>query len=321
MNSLLKIEHPIPKFKAVMLWRFIYCILPFGFSVHRVFAMFRPDGALVRIPWGIHYLVLLSEWLDRPTSAPSPVYRGPWIQNPEFFEILRPQLSSISDGLIADIGANIGAYCLNIRACCSNPIIAFEPDPETFQVLQLSILESKIENIILENVACGNVKGTLDFLQGTNGSVSPNLIPGMGAGGKSSVKVPVIIPDERFRSEVKVSMMKIDCEGYEVEILKGSLDILRNQRPLLFIEVHPNMLKDFDGSPEQICDILEPIYDLQFWKLSDLGHSHSRLVRFFNRYRRGVKRLRDKIEFLNLANGSNPPDQIFLLAIAKSRIS
>jgi FkbM family methyltransferase len=321
MKSVSVTETSIEKFKAAALWRLLYRLVPFGFNFHPLLAMFRPEGSFIKIPWGGHYLVLLSEWLVRPTSAISPLYLGPWIQNPEFFEILKPKLPGISNGFIVDIGANIGAYTLNFKDCCSNPIIAFEPDPQIFNILQLSIRESGLENVTLENVACGRIKGTLDFLWGMNGSVSPDSVQGLREGADSCVKVPVVTIDERFTSNEKISVIKIDCEGYEVNILEGALNVLRNQRPLLFIEVHPSMLKNFNNSPEEILDILGPIYDLQFWKLKESKNSQSRLNRFFSRYRRGVERLRDREEFLSLANGLNPPEQMFVLAVARNTMN
>lgn len=310
----------VGKFPAVIIWRLLFTLVPFGFKAHRLLVMFAPEGPFFKIPWGKQRLVLLSEWVRQPNSATTPLYCGPKYQNPEYFKILRPRLNGLTSGLIVDVGANIGAYTLNIRSHCSNPIIAFEPDPNTFGVLKLSLKESRVKDVTIENIACGSSKGTLAFLRGTNGSVLPYSAIGEHIDEEKLIKVPVVRIDDRLANEGRVSLMKVDCEGYEVEIIKGAIETLRNHRPLLFIEVHPRMLENFHSNPKEVCDLLEPIYELTFWTLRKSEEPKAQISRFLNRYRRGVKRLSSKREFLDLANRKNPPAQIFLLAKAKDRV-
>jgi FkbM family methyltransferase len=51
----------------------------------------------------------------------------------------------------------------------------------------------------------------------------------------------------------KVDLIKIDVEGTELELLRGSLNLLRKHKPVLLIEVHYG----FGWRPQEIYDLLE----------------------------------------------------------------
>ena len=50
--------------------------------------------------------------------------------------------------------------------------------------------------------------------------------------------------------------MKIDVEGAEFNVLKGMTRILREQPPVLFLEIHPTYLKRFGSSTRELLAFL-----------------------------------------------------------------
>lgn len=63
-----------------------------------------------------------------------------------------------------------------------------------------------------------------------------------------------------------IDAITIDVEGGEVEVLKGARRVLSEDRPMIWISVHPDFLRDeFSQSPADLFELLmEHGYDLRF---------------------------------------------------------
>jgi hypothetical protein len=114
-----------------------------------------------------------------------------------------------------------------------------------------------------------------------------------------------------------VSLIKIDCEGFEWGVLAGCREIIAAYRPLLFVELHPGLIGAFGHSLAEVCDVLRPAYELQFWDANPSQRSKSRLTRYFGRYRHEMVRLHDEAHMLAAATREPRPDQLFLLALPR----
>ena len=78
------------------------------------------------------------------------------------------------------------------------------------------------------------------------------------------ISVPVVRLDDELKDAGSVSLLKMECEGYELAILDGCWHTIQAQRPILSIEVHPTMLGTFGHTVKDLCDLLRSHYDLQF---------------------------------------------------------
>jgi len=133
---------------------------------------------------------------------------------------------------IIDCGANIGLAVLYLKwAYPEAKLIAFEPDPANFSLLQKNIARAGFTNVDLRNEAIWKEDTTLQFSgDATLGSkiessgISKNTI---------SVKAARLKP----LLQTHVDFLKMDIEGAEYEVLKDCGDSLRNIQ-YLFIEYH-----------------------------------------------------------------------------------
>ena len=66
------------------------------------------------------------------------------------------------------------------------------------------------------------------------------------------VRVPVVTLDEDLASGDPVSLLKIDCEGFELNVLRGAKQILERDNPWLFLEIHPTLLPAFGQTVEEV---------------------------------------------------------------------
>lgn len=164
--------------------------------------------------------------------------------------------------VFADIGVNIGLHSLNfLNNFPSAEIIAFDPSPNSYKYLELTIKFNNIQNIRLEKVALGEKNEDREFLTwGKNSSgdslanthrIYPNLNPKVikvrGCTLDSIIDVP------------PVNLIKIDTEGSELEILKGSIRTIRGNKPFIVLEFHKLNRKAFNVEPKHIFDFLDLI--------------------------------------------------------------
>lgn len=145
--------------------------------------------------------------------------------------------------VIVDIGANIGLSVIYFKSICPNSkIIAFEPNPYTFELLEKNIFENNLTDVTLVKKAVATESGVrklyVDSSDNLNFSTSSFL---QGAWDRSE-KIQELVDVEciSLKSLINdyVDLMKIDVEGYEYQLLSNSKSVLEYVDNL-FIEYHP----------------------------------------------------------------------------------
>lgn len=124
-----------------------------------------------------------------------------------------------SDPLILDGGANIGMSVLYFKSLYpSSRIVAFEPDPDTFQMLQRNIEANKLSGIELHNSALGALDGETNFyyMESRTGWLSQSATASVSD--QTSVKrVRVQMLSPFISSDVDI--LKLDVEGAEDDVI------------------------------------------------------------------------------------------------------
>jgi FkbM family methyltransferase len=172
--------------------------------------------------------------------------------------------------VVFDVGANVGNFVHHFRETFSKPIIhAFEPDSRAFRELQANT--AGISDITL-NVGLGSQKGQLTFLVSNESPMSSFLEPERSLWSKIArrVEVPVRTIDDYCREKQihKIDILKIDTQGYDLEVMRGGESMMRAGRiQLLYTEICFSKL--YKGQAG-----LDPIYKY----LCDCGF---RLVAFY----------------------------------------
>ncbi|CAN1563663.1 fkbM_fam, methyltransferase, FkbM family [Burkholderiaceae bacterium] len=136
-------------------------------------------------------------------------------------------VSKINNGVVIDVGANVGTYAKLIRKQQpSIEIFAFEPHPATYQKLVNNVALDRVKTY---NAAVGAVQGILKLYDYENddgsehASLYKEVIESIHQGKSVEHEVKIISLDE-FSSENKITrvgLLKIDTEGHELEVLKG----------------------------------------------------------------------------------------------------
>jgi FkbM family methyltransferase len=150
------------------------------------------------------------------------------------------------DGIVLDIGANVGYYTLMAArgVGAGGRVIAFEPSPRNFSFLRKHLEINNIRNAECQQLALSNEVGTARFAA----DIDP-VAQRMTSSGNISVKTTTI--DEFLAgANIKVDLIKIDVEGAELKVLQGARNTLQKMRPKVFIETHDR----FESGVHQQCE-------------------------------------------------------------------
>jgi FkbM family methyltransferase len=142
---------------------------------------------------------------------------------------------------ILDIGANEGQFSTLLNQVFNQPnVFAFEPHPLTFSRLSQNLAQAP--NVKTIPMGCGDVQGILKMYDYESGSGSEHatlvegVINNIHGGTSKSVDVEVTTIDTFCKSSSihKLFLLKIDTEGYEYNVLKGSTHMLTQTKYVLF---------------------------------------------------------------------------------------
>jgi len=306
-------------------------ILPLGRKYHPLIRALNGRHGLLAVPLDKYRILQPASWTKSITTQ----FLSGGEVVPEF-SVIGPVCRQLTSGVLVDVGANIGVYTLLLRSVSPLPIIAYEPQPFLFKLLQWNIGFNRLTGIDARNVACGSGRGEVPFSIGINGSIvckTPKVgkkLSSTGSvalnleqeaeitqAGDAVVNVPVTTLDEDLADVPSVALLKIDCEGFEYEVLQGAAGLIRRHRPHLVLEVHPTQLENFGHSTEKVLDLVAPDYELEFWYFQ-IGRHVSKLSRSLAKFRRPrAHRCADVAEMLAAAKSTPGPAQIYFIGKPK----
>ena len=201
------------------------------------------DGVLLSVPTVIDYMIFVK--LD-------------WENEEKEFAIKH----SMNDGLILDVGSNVGYYtCILAKKYQNSKIISVEASPSIFDILKDNCKLNNFSNVILYNYAITDKDDTeIDFYKHdsmsttdkqtlTDWSIPQNQI--------KKEKTKTLTIDKLLKDENigKIQFCKIDIEGAEIMALRGARYTLKKKLiQNMMIEYHSysnrdyivNLLKEMD---------------------------------------------------------------------------
>jgi FkbM family methyltransferase len=143
------------------------------------------------------------------------------------------------DGVLFDVGANIGVYLSALHAWKGPGLksVAFEPIPTTLAILQQTLDLNGVPAHI-EPIALSSTEGELLLSAYSRGMSNFWIKEDMGEHPCISVRTR---PLDRWlcdHPELEPDAIKIDVEGHELEVLEGAAVLLARKRPALMVECH-----------------------------------------------------------------------------------
>lgn len=157
---------------------------------------------------------------------------------------LRAALDACTGFRVAiDIGAHVGFWSMHL-ARRFGVLHAFEPVAEHRECWERNVVA---ENAVLYPCALGETIGRVSM-------VVPH-----GSSGGTHVAAGDQVQLQRLDSFefADVDFIKIDCEGYELQVLKGAADTLARWRPTVIVEQKPHKIIDFGYTRPEAVEFLQ----------------------------------------------------------------
>ena len=178
-------------------------------------------------------------------------------------KVLRP------GDVVVDVGANVGLLSLVAarRVGPNGHVYSFEPMPPTRDRFEENVRLNGADNITVIGKGCWDSPGhaTIHEFEGLEISGAS-----MGKLSGQTVKQGFALETVRVDDEIAapVRLLKVDAEGAELFVLRGSQKVLTTCRPHILVELHPLTTSAFGYKPIEILDWLgEKLPDYQLRRL------------------------------------------------------
>jgi len=182
------------------------------------------------------------EWYDLLCTDPD------WIE----MRFIKDHLIEPGD-VILECGGHHGctAIVLSNWVGYAGKVVTFEPLQKNCDIIEKNIEQNMLKNVTLVRKAVGAERGKIKINDMSNSSVA---VSGKG------IEVEMTCLDEY--KKLDPTFIKIDVEGFELQVLRGARSILA-KRPKIAIEIHPENLSQYGASVE---DLFREI-DINHYKL------------------------------------------------------
>ncbi len=165
-----------------------------------------------------------------------------------FFYWMNKYHKSYFDKCALDIGANIGNHSIYFSKFFLK-VIGFEPHPRTFKILSLNTLENK--NIKVLNLAISNTSNTAYISENPLNMGGSRLVNNSNQKG---FEVSVKRIDEIIDNKSNIGLIKIDTEGFELNVLKGAKETILESKPFIIFE---QQVDDFTNDTSKVIEQLQ----------------------------------------------------------------
>lgn len=149
-------------------------------------------------------------------------------------------MQAVNGKAVFDVGGYIGDTLLILRALFpQSQLLSFEPDEQNYQQL-VKMMQAEIEagTTLAFHQGLSDKKGKLTLQQQSTSTESVSTFLSSRSGVRST-EVEVSTVDEVVKErQLEVGLIKVDVEGFEEQVVRGALDTIKSQRPLLVLATY-----------------------------------------------------------------------------------
>lgn len=158
-------------------------------------------------------------------------------------QLVRLALDHVQPGsTVLDIGASLGLWTVQLALRTrAERVIAFEPVAANCDVIRKNVALNHLDGrVMLENCALGAETGSV-VMHVEAGGVGNAAADVAGSGTEAGVPMRTL---DSFEIPGKCSFVKMDVEGFEMNVLAGASRFIRTHRPVIIGEFSPQWFKN-----------------------------------------------------------------------------
>jgi FkbM family methyltransferase len=177
-----------------------------------------------------------------------------------------------------DIGAHIGIHALvmakRLRELGGGSVIAFEPAPDTAEVLRAGARRNGLSNVTVVDIALDDQEGHAVLRSGARdfhqADAAVRSLHGSGAPIHQVRTAAFDAWAQRSGILGKMDVVKIDVEGSELSVLRGMANSIRRYRPrMIGLEIH-DLLAQAQVAESDITQFLQS-HGYDYINVGDIG--------------------------------------------------
>ena len=149
-----------------------------------------------------------------------------------------------------DIGGNIGLYSLFLKKNYNSKIMVFEPDNNNLRLLYKTLKKNNFNNFFIFPFAISDKtamkKMLIDDVMSCSGSISDHRNVPQQRMKLNEFKnvVAVKLDDVKDLNLDDLSLVKIDVEGHELQVIAGMMKIIKKYLPIIIVEIRKDNLEN-----------------------------------------------------------------------------
>ncbi|WP_036511659.1 FkbM family methyltransferase [Nitrincola nitratireducens] len=155
-------------------------------------------------------------------------------KRPYEYEMLQVIKKGLSDNdLFVDVGANIGNHSLYLASVAGCKVVAFEPNKRLYEPFCKSVeLNSLNDRVKVFNIGLGQAVSKAKLINLDDRNLGAQSLQ-ISETGKCDISV---YPLDQISFDARITVLKIDVEGMEFEVLMGAKSKILTDKPLLIVE-------------------------------------------------------------------------------------
>jgi FkbM family methyltransferase len=179
------------------------------------------------------------------------------------------------DQVFLDVGANIGLMsCFASKVLReSGKVLAVEANPKTREILHYNLKLNSCNNVSVFPLGLGNEQGKALFFENWEVNRGGASFLNQSSSENQGIEVEISTIDKLFEDQ-PIDIIKIDVEGFELNVLQGGIASIEKHKPILIIEVSSNREHEIGVKPQEIRTF---IMNLGFYKIYKLAGSKERI--------------------------------------------
>jgi FkbM family methyltransferase len=203
-------------------------------SLHLQRVALLEDGHILRFHAGMTRIALSlpeaqDDYVQRMILRTRTFYEARLLASVQAMGLIRPGMT------VCDIGANIGNHAVYFgKVLGAGRVLAFEPLPQSYATLCRNLELNGLTDALAYNCMVGPVSGRGDLAR-----FNPRNLGSSGFVPAPAGPVPMVALDDLVEGDEMqgLGFIKIDVEGMQLDVLRGSAQLLRAFRPAIWVEV------------------------------------------------------------------------------------
>jgi FkbM family methyltransferase len=174
----------------------------------------------------------------------------------------------VSGKVVFDVGGFEGLITLFIARKAAR-VICYEPNSRNHARLCENLSLNRVQNVTVRRYGLGAVKTTSVMTTDPRMAGGATLLPSIsrtiehrGVGKREEISVTTLDEDIDEAHLPDPDFIKVDVEGYELQVLQGARGLLERKRPALYLEMHGETMNEKRMNVRAIVEFLNSIgYD------------------------------------------------------------